>query len=61
MNTSYIGADVDCKRTELAVERNGKVVIRDRISTDIKSLKEFLATISWLSRKDLWLVGCTVI
>jgi transposase len=46
MVTSYIGADVDCKMTELAVERNGKIVMRDRVATDIRSLREFLATIS---------------
>lgn len=46
MTTSYIGADVDCKMTELAVERNGKVVRRDRVSTDIASLREFLGGVS---------------
>ena len=46
MSINYIGADVDCKMTELAVERNGTIVIRDRIPTDIKSLKEFLDSIS---------------
>jgi transposase len=42
MSTSYIGADVDCKMTELAVDRNGTVVRRDRVSTDIVALREFL-------------------
>ena len=46
MVTSYIGADVDCKMTEIAVQRSEKVVMRDRVSTDIKSLREFLATVS---------------
>ena len=46
MATSYIGADVDCKMTEIAVQRSKKVVIRDRVCTDIKSLREFLTTIS---------------
>ena len=45
MTTSYIGADVDCKMTELAVERNGKVVRRDRVSTDIVALREFVGTV----------------
>ena len=26
MVTNYIGADVDCKMTELAIERKGKIV-----------------------------------
>jgi transposase len=42
MTTSYIGGDVDCKMTELAVERNEKVVRRERVPTDIASLREFL-------------------
>jgi transposase len=45
MTTSYIGADVDCRMTELAVERNGKVVRRDRVPTGIVALREFLGTI----------------
>jgi len=46
MSTSYIGADVDCRMTELAVEQNGEIVIRDRVTTDIKSLSSFLDSIS---------------
>jgi transposase len=46
MVTSYIGADVDCKMTELAVERRGKVEQRDRVPTDIRSLRSFLGSIS---------------
>jgi len=46
MTTTYIGADVDCKMTELAVERNGKIVTRDRVPTDIRSLRDFLVTVS---------------
>jgi hypothetical protein len=46
MVTSYIGADVDCKMTELAVERKGKVVMRERVPTNIRSLRQFLATLS---------------
>lgn len=46
MVTSYIGADVDCKMTELAVERKKKVVMRERLPTNIKSLRQFLATVS---------------
>jgi transposase len=45
MATSYIGADVDCKMTELAIERNQKVVARDRVSTDIKTLRNVLANV----------------
>jgi transposase len=45
MSTSYIGADVDCKMTELAVERDRKVVRRERVPTDIASLREFLGTV----------------
>jgi len=46
MVTNYIGADVDCKMTELAVERNGKIIARDRVPTDIKSLGKFLGSIN---------------
>jgi len=42
MATAYIGADVDFKMTELAVERGGQIVVRDRIPTDVRSLREFL-------------------
>jgi hypothetical protein len=42
MKTYYIGANLDCKMTELAVERNGKTVVRDRVPTDIGSLGSFL-------------------
>ena len=46
MVISYVGADVDCKMTELAVERKMKIVMRGRVPTDIKSLREFLGTVS---------------
>jgi len=42
MTTSYIGADVHCKFTEVAVERHGEIVMRDRVRTDISSLRDFL-------------------
>jgi transposase len=45
MKTNYIGADVDCVMTELAVERNGNIIIRDRVPTDIRSLSSFLKSI----------------
>ena len=45
MTTSYIGADVDCKMTALAVERNGEIVRRDRVPTDIVSLRDFIGTV----------------
>ena len=46
MSINYVGADVDCKMTELAVERNGKIRARDRVPTDIKSLGNFLKSIT---------------
>jgi transposase len=46
MVTSYIGADVDSKMTELAVERNGKIVCRRRVETSIVVLKDFLSSVS---------------
>lgn len=46
MVTQYIGADVDCKMTELAVESRGKIVRRQRVPTDIRSLGRFLNAIS---------------
>ncbi len=42
MKTNFIGADVDCKMTEPAVERNGKIVTRDRVPTDIRSISSSL-------------------
>ena len=45
MVTSYIGADVDSKMTELAVEHNGEIVCRQRVETSIVALKEFLADV----------------
>ena len=45
MVTSYVGADVHGKMTELAVERKGKIVTRDRLPTDIRSLRQFLGSI----------------
>ena len=43
MKTYFIGADVDSKMTELAVERNGEIVCRQRVPTSIVELKGFLA------------------
>ncbi len=51
MSINYIGADVDCKMTEVAIEKNGKIVARDRVPTNIKSLRK------WWLRKVQWLVG----
>lgn len=45
MVTHYVGADVDCKMTELAVECRKEIVLRDRVPTDIRSLRGFLAGI----------------
>ena len=42
MGTSYIGADVDSKMTDLAVERNGKIVERFRVPTTVPALREVL-------------------
>jgi len=46
MTMNYIGADVDCKMTELAVRRKGKIVDRRRIPTSIKEIRQYLATVS---------------
>lgn len=43
MAISYIGADVDCKMTELAVEENQKIVYRNRVTTTIPAIREELA------------------
>lgn len=45
MVTSYIGADVDCKSTELAVERGKKIVRRERVTTDVVSIGRFLNSV----------------
>jgi len=45
MSTHYIGADVDCKMVELAVERGGRIVRRERVPTSVSSLREFLSSV----------------
>ncbi len=45
MAISYIGADVDSKMTDLAVERGGHIVKRFRVSTDILTLRHILGQI----------------
>ena len=45
MVTYYVGADVDCKMTELVVQRGQDVVMRDRVPTDIRSLRNFLENV----------------
>ena len=45
MSTSYIGADVDSKMTDLAVERGGRVVDRFRVPTTVRALGEVLESI----------------
>jgi len=45
MVTSYIGADVDCKMTELAVEKRKRIVQRGRVATDIVSIGRFLNSV----------------
>ena len=42
MSINYIGADVDCTMTEVAIEKNGKIIGRDRVPTNIKSLRKCL-------------------
>ncbi len=56
MTISYIGADVDCKMPELAVERKCTIVQRDRIPTDIRSLRSFLASVP--GRKTMIIEEC---
>jgi transposase len=45
MTNYYIGADVDSKMTELAVEKNGKIIRRYRVPTTIPAIREVLGTI----------------
>jgi transposase len=45
MATSYIGADVDSKMTDLAVERGMRIVDRYRVPTTIPALREVLGHI----------------
>ncbi len=42
METYYIGADVHCNNTELAIERRGRVFQRYSIPTDIRSIRQVL-------------------
>lgn len=51
MVTSYIGADVDSKMTELAIERRGRIVDRTRVFTGIASIREVLGSIG--GRKEM--------
>lgn len=46
MATYYIGADVDCKMTELAVEQNQKIIYRNRVKTTIPTLRNELSKFS---------------
>jgi len=45
MSTHYIGADVDCRTTELVVRRNNKIVLALRVPTTIPALIEALRRI----------------
>lgn len=45
MATYYIGADVDSKMTELAIEKNEKIVRRYRVPTSIPAICEVLSSI----------------
>ena len=42
METYYIGADVHCNNTELAIERRGQIFRRHSIPTDIRSIRQVL-------------------
>jgi transposase len=42
METYYIGADVHCNNTELAIERRGQIIQRHSIPTDIRSISQVL-------------------
>lgn len=46
MANYYIGADVDSKMTELAIEKNEKILRRYRVPTSIPALREVLGSIS---------------
>ena len=45
MPNYYIGADVDSKMTELAIEKNEKIVGRYRVPTTIPALREVLGSV----------------
>jgi len=45
MVTSYIGADVDCKMIDIAVEQRKKIVARYRVPTNIPALRALLKDI----------------
>jgi transposase len=45
MNTYYIGADVHCDKTELAVERKNKIIQRFSVPTTIPAISEVLKSI----------------
>ena len=45
MRTSYIGADVDCKMTELAIETRPGQILRHRVPTTIPSIRQVLAEV----------------
>jgi transposase len=45
MANYYIGADVDSKMTELAIEKKEKIINRYRVPTTIPALREVLASI----------------
>src|SRR3989304_2749111 len=46
MKTYFIGADVHCSNTELAVENKGIVVQRFSVPTTVKAISEVLKDIS---------------
>jgi len=45
MATYYIGADVDSKMTELAIEKKNRIIQRYRVPTSIPALREVLGSI----------------
>jgi hypothetical protein len=45
MATYYIGADVHCNNTELAVEKGGKIVARYSVPTTIPAISTVLSSL----------------
>jgi len=45
METYYIGADVHCNNTELAIEHRGRIIQRYSLPTDIRSIRQVLESL----------------
>lgn len=50
METYYIGADVHCNNTDLAVEYRGQVIRRYSVPTDIRTLRQVLDSVGGRKR-----------